>query len=302
MTRRLAGAADIGGTKMLVGIVDDGGTVLCQRCFHTQTGEGGVESSLEELVSELCAQCGTMDAALTDLAGIGIVCAGPVDPQLGIIENPYTLPGWQGYPVARRLSEKTGLPVRLENDANGMLLGEVRLRGIRADERALMITFGTGIGVAAYMQGALYRGGGRFHPEMGHVIVDQDGPDCYCGHRGCFESLCSGASLNRLSVEAGYKEFDDVVHRAGEGDPRAAAFMEATRRRICSGVWNLMTIFKPQRLILGGGLMDGYFEMMRDVIRADLEGLQDFVEPFEICKATRHGASALVGAASLMLD
>ncbi|HOS73945.1 MAG TPA: ROK family protein, partial [Verrucomicrobiota bacterium] len=77
-------------------------------------------------------------------------------------------------------------------------------------ERVLMLTFGTGIGVAFCHRGDLYRAGGVYHPEMGHVIVDSEGPACYCNHVGCFESLWSGAAINRRAVDLGYRDFDEL--------------------------------------------------------------------------------------------
>lgn len=298
---RLAGAVDIGGTKVLVGIADETGKILASRSFPTVTGEDGALQSTRAIVETLKDQCASLGLALEALSGIGIVCAGPVNPISGVVDNPYTLPGWSGYPITANLLQMTGLRAKLENDANGVLLGEIKLNGLN-HERVLMLTFGTGIGVAFCHRGDLYRAGGVYHPEMGHVIVDSEGPACYCNHVGCFESLWSGAAINRRAVDLGYRDFDELYQDWTSGNPALTEFMRRAERQFASGVWNLMSIMKPDTLILGGGLMTRYFDFAADIIRRDLEGLDDFVEKYRILKAGEQGESALVGGAALIFD
>ena len=183
------GAIDIGGTKIQAGIVDDTGELLAEACFPTGCGYQSAGEAMDKVISLLRTQCRENGLSLSDLRGIGVACSGPVNLEEGSVENPYTLPGWIGFPIVEYLSAHTGLKVKLENDANGALLGEVFQRDLK-EKRVLMVTIGTGIGVAFWRNGELYRSG-RYHPEMGHVIVSSKGGECYCGHRGCFESCCS---------------------------------------------------------------------------------------------------------------
>lgn len=298
---RKAGAVDIGGTKILVGIADESGRILASQSFPTITGDGGALSSTVAIADTLKQQCASLGLSFDALAGIGIVCAGPVSPVRGVVDNPYTLPGWGGFPISANLNQLTGLGVKLENDANGVLLGEIKLLGLKG-ERVLMLTFGTGIGVAICHHGELYRAGGIYHPEMGHMIVDSEGPECYCNHTGCFESLWSGAAINRRAGEMGYADFDQLYQEWKAGNPALEAFMRRAERQFASGVWNLMSIVKPDTLILGGGLMAKYFDFAAEIIRRDLAGLDDFVEEYRILKAGEMGESALVGGAALILD
>lgn len=300
MKERFVCAVDIGGTKILTGIVDSHGKVHVERSFPTMTGEGGAKKSVQLIAESLRSLSEDLSIPFQELGGIGLACTGPVDTVKGTVENPYTLPGWEGFPLTDTLRQLTGLKAVLENDVNGALLGEVMLRDLERS-RVLMIAFGTGIGVAACNRGALYEAG-RFHPEMGHVIVDRDGPECYCRHRGCFESLWSGAALNSRSVQAGFKDFDQLFIAGGQGDRKAAAFVDQARHQLQNGVWNLMSIFKAEVIILGGGLMKRYFEFARDVIQADLRSLLDFTGEFEIVPAGVLGDPALVGAARLVFD
>lgn len=299
MNKRLAGAVDIGGTKILVGIVDDKGNVHEQDVFPTITGEGGAEKSSVIIVENLRYQARKMSIPFDDLEGIGIVCAGPVDSAKGIVKNPYTLSGWEGCSLVGLMTELSGLKSSIENDVNGALLGEVYLRGLE-NNRVMMVSFGTGIGVAVCYYGKLHLLGEHFHPEMGHTIVDNDGPDCYCGHKGCFESLWSGAALNHRAAEIGFTRFDNLFEAWKNGNPVASEFMGVAKRQFKNGIWNLMTVFKPDTLILGGGLMKSYFNFAEELIGEDLLGAYDFVENYRVLEACKVADSALVGASRLI--
>ena len=116
------GTVDIGGTKIMTGITDSDGTIQSYETFPTLEFE--VSKTVDRLLSSLKHQCEQLHLDFSSLKGIGIVCAGPVDPQKGTIDNPYTLPGWDHYPIVQVLKERSHLPVLLENDVNGALLGE----------------------------------------------------------------------------------------------------------------------------------------------------------------------------------
>jgi glucokinase len=296
----LAGAVDIGGTKTTVGIVDKKGKIYVERTFPTRTGKGAATVSIRKMAAVLKEQVKLLELPdLVVIAGIGVVCTGPVDELAGTVENPYTLSGWEGYPVVRKLAGATGARILLENDLNGALMGEVFLHRIEEKE-VLMVSFGTGIGVAAWNKGQIHRAGRRFHPEMGHTIVSSDGPECYCGHPGCFESLCSGKALNSRAVEAGFADFDKIYEASLKGDDSAARFIQKVSREIQNGIWNIMTVFKPDVLILGGGIMKRYFEFFSHSIKKDLERVPDFIEEFTLMKADMLGNSSLIGASRLV--
>lgn len=292
--RVLTGAVDIGGTKIQVGIVDHRGEILAERSVPTDCGGRSAAQAMDEIWQILKEQCGRIGIETGELRGIGISCAGPIDAQKGTIENPYTLGGWAGFAAAEYLSGISGLVVRMENDANGALLGEIFHGGLQG-RKVLMITFGTGIGVAFWNGQTVHRSG-RFHPEMGHVIVSSEGGECYCGHRGCFESLCSGQALNRRASEAGYEDFDELYEKVKGGEAKAQELLGRMLRDIKNGVWNLNIIFKPDRIILAGGFARRYFEMIREAILSDCLGREDFVEPLEILPASRELNPALTGA------
>lgn len=290
----MTGAVDIGGTKTQVGVVDDTGNILAEQCFPTDCRHQSARQAMDRVCEFLQMQCESLGIQMQSLRGIGVSCAGPVDITEGVIENPYTLAGWMGFAVVKYLSEKTHLRVRMENDANGALLGEIFQRELQK-KKVLMLTFGTGIGVAFWSGGTLYRSG-KYHPEMGHVIVSSEGDECYCGHRGCFESRCSGQALNIRSVNAGYRDFDELYVRAKAGEAKAGALLEQILADIKNGIWNLNIIFKPEIIILAGGFARHYFTLLKEAVLTDSCGKEDFLEKFEVLPASKNQNSALVGA------
>lgn len=294
MKKCLTGAVDIGGTKVQIGIVDADGNVLADECFSTASVEHEPDCAVEKIIKILEKHCEKIHISLKDLRGIGISCAGPVDCEEGTIENPYTLGGWMGYPIVRKMEGKTGLQVRMENDANGALLGEVLRRQLQ-DRKVLMITFGTGIGAAFWNAGALYRSG-KYHPEMGHVIVSSAGEICYCGHRGCFESRCSGKAMNERAQRSGYQDFEELYGSAEKDDEKARRIIDEIRQDLKNGVWTLNLIFKPEYIILAGGFARQHFSFVRDAILEDSVDKEDFLSCFDVLPAYENINSALAGA------
>ena len=292
---QLLGAVDIGGTKVQIGLVTGSGTILGARSFATDSRVQTGEEAVQKIADELRSLCEEAAVPLGALCGIGVFCAGPVDTQKGTVENPYTLPGWEGLPLADLLSQATGLTVKLENDANGALLGEVFSRGI-AHRRVLMVTIGTGIGVAFWDGEGLYRTG-RYHPEMGHILVTDWGPECYCGHRGCFESLCSGKAINDRAQAAGFPNFEDLLAHLHQ--EQAQALLSEIQQNFKSGIWSLRVIFKPDVLILAGGFAKSYFPILQQALAAPSENSEDFSGLAEILPESNVPNAALMGACML---
>lgn len=294
MERVFTGAVDIGGTKIQVGIVDAQGEVMAEYCFFTDPLNQSGEQAMDRIVELIDVQCQKLGLQRKMLRGIGVSCCGPVNTETGTVENPYTLPGWLGFPMVSRLSEKSGLAVRLENDANGALLGEILMRQLH-NHKVLMITIGTGIGVAFWDQGKLYRNG-RYHPEMGHIIVSSENRECYCGHSGCFESCCSGKAVNERAIKAGFADFDELYCQAKTKDLHAVQQLDRIRRDLINGIWSLNIIFKPDTVILAGGFSQKYFEFIRTAVQSDSQGKEDFIDAFHILPAFENKNSALAGA------
>ncbi|WP_299025333.1 ROK family protein [uncultured Thermanaerothrix sp.] len=262
---------DLGGTNVRVGAVSRQGEVLAwaeapiEASRGPQAGLQRISGLIEQVLAE------TRGGALM---GIGMGATGPIDRQRGSIQNPYTLPTWEDVPIVQPLRERFGVPVALENDADAAALGEAWVGAGRDRERVLMVTVGTGIGSAFIYRGEVYRGVGGAHPEAGHLVLDMNGPPCYCGARGCWESLAAGPAIARraqalaqgaptimLDLAGGRLESIDarvVVMAAQAGDALAQRVVQETAAYLALGLVNLLIAFLPDVVILGGGVMRAY--------------------------------------------
>ena len=300
--RRFALGIDIGGTKIAVGAVDAAGAVRARRTIGTEV-EAGFDAALARLtraIDEILAESGGDAAAL---AGIGLGCPGPFDEATGKIENGYTLPGWEGHDIVSPLAARYATHVRLVNDADAALLGEALAGAARGARVALMLTIGTGIGGAALIDGAILRGAAGEHPEIGHLIVDPAGPECYCGGRGCLESLAAGPALARAGAEHGYADAEAVFAAAAAGAAPAEAIVGRSADAVESAVWSLIHGFLPEVLIFGGGIGERHFALYREAARRAVD--RATLVPggaVRVLKAALGNDAGMVGAAAFMLD
>jgi len=262
---QLVGAVDIGGTKIAVGVVSETGWLLAQSTVPTQA-ERGPEDALARIgtmLREAARQAGG------ELKGIGIGSTGPVDPFSGKVGQIEFLPGWEGFNLVGGLAQLFHVPVALENDADAAALGEVRWGAGRGAQRFIYCTISTGIGVGLVFDGRLYRGVDGAHPEIGHHVIDPSGPACSCGAHGCWESLASGPAMARWLVDPALPTAQGICEAALQGHPGALRAVERTAYYLSVGVANLVTLYTPDIIALGGGLMNSralFWEAMQNRI------------------------------------
>jgi len=269
---------DIGGTNVRVGAVTLEGRLLCARDAPIAARQGP-QAGLERITA-LIEQ--VVSTARVSLLGIGIGSTGPVDRQLGAIQNPYTLPTWENVDIASPLRGHFGVPVTLENDGDVAALGESWLGAGRGLSRLLMVTVGTGIGIGYIVDGRIFRGTAGIHPEGGHIPVDPSGPLCYCGAHGCWESLASGTAIGAYARELALsqptalgsdpEQIDArrVAEAARAGDPLAIRVMQRGGLYLGLGLVTNLHLYLPDCVIFTGGVMHSYdlFEAgLRDTIR-----------------------------------
>jgi glucokinase len=289
---------DIGGTKMAVALVDSTGVVIGRVILPTEAEQGfrRAVARLEGPIVELLEKAGQ-----GSLQGIGIGCAGPLDSRRGLINNPYTLTGWNQCDIVSPLRKRFGVPVYLENDADVAAFGECACGAGRGFNPVVMLTFGTGIGGAVIMDGDIYRGADGEHPELGHVPVSADGLECYCGIRGCLESEASGTALGAAGAAAGFGDARAVFAAAAQGNPEACAIVDRARHAACMAAWTICHTLLPQRLVLGGGIMDEQFDLFAASIREHLQKATQFSKgAVSIEHATLGNDAGIVGAAMLV--
>ncbi len=292
------GAIDIGGTKIAAGVVNEKGQVLARQECPTEP-EKGLENGLERMTGML-RKCSK--TAGVSLQGIGIGCTGPVNPEQGTIGNVQFLIGWEGADLAGALSQVFGVSAALENDADAAALGEWAWGSGAGTKSFLMVTVGTGIGAGLVVDRKLYRGVDGSHPEIGHHIIDPSGPVCFCGAHGCWESLTSGPAMEHWAQEQHpqkvYRSAKEICTLAGQGEPLARAAVERTAKYFGIGMANLVTLFSPEVIALGGGLL-GSYELFRETIEMTVRTSCGLVphEKVRLIPATLGADTGLAGAA-----
>jgi len=294
VSRRTVGI-DIGGTKVSVAAVREDGAIASETSIPTESRRG-FDSGVARITAAIAGVLGRCGWGARDLHGIGVGCAGPVDRERGTIENPHTLPGWSGGGIVEALRAAFGCPVLLENDADMALLGEFHAGAGRGFDPVVMLTFGTGVGGAALAGGKLLRGAGGEHPELGHVLVDPAGPPCYCGSRGCLEVLASGPAV--AAAAPGLGDARRVLALAAAGDPAAVRGREQALRATASAAFSILHSLLPERLVLGGGMMDEHYEAFAAAV-ADSIGRAALIPRgrVSVARAQLGNRAGLVGAA-----
>ncbi len=297
----MIGAVDIGGTKLAVGLVDENGKVLAKNEMVTGP-ESNYSSGLESIVSMLREM---EQRTRVEIAGIGIGSTGPVDPIAGELGDLDFLPYWRRKNPVQDLGKLFGVEVALENDADAGALGEATWGAGCGKPRLIYITVGTGIGGGIIFDGHLYRGVDGSHPELGHQVIDPSGPECSCGFRGCWESLASGPAMAAWAHEQApanhsYRTAKTICRLALAGDELACKIVDRESYYLGLGIANLINLFAPDRIVLGGSVMQSS-QLFLDSIRKQIARGCRFVphEKTELALASLGKDANLIGAASV---
>jgi glucokinase len=291
---------DIGGTKTAIALIHRTRGLLASLTLSTDASQG-FHNAVTRIGDSILVLLDRAHRDPQSLAGIGIGCAGPVDPSRGLINNPYTLEGWNHADIVTPLQQRFSVPVRLENDADTAAYGELHSGAGRGADSLVMLTLGTGIGGAVIRNGQIYRGAQGEHPELGHLLVADDGPPCYCGIRGCFESIASGTAIAANGKQHGFPGAREVFQAADAGHPAAAQIIDQAVAACARAGWTLCHTFLPERLILGGGIMDDHFEPFAAAIRRRIAPATQFTPAnVSIIRAALGNQAGMIGAAAMM--
>jgi glucokinase len=254
---------DLGGTKILAGVVDDEGHVERRREHPTPTASqeellAGLDAAVEELLSD-------------EIAAVGFGIPSPIDQRSGRALQAVNIP-LGDIDFRSRMAERFGLPVGIENDANAATYAEFRFGAGRDVEDMVMLTLGTGCGGGAVIDGRLFRGWAEF----GHIVIVYDGLPCQgsCTGRGHLEPYVTGVAATKLAQE----EFGPAVdaHRlvrlASEGEQRAVEILDGIGRHLGAGIGTLVNIFNPELVVIGGGFAaagDFILDPAREVLQRE---------------------------------
>ncbi|MFT4211345.1 MAG: ROK family transcriptional regulator [Microbacterium sp.] len=263
--------------SMRIAIADVGGTVVSEHSVPL-AHDHRHDAELDRVALMLTDMLESLDAEMSDLLSVAIGLPVAVDVAAGVIATPGLLPGWDGVPVAERLSLRLGVPVRVDSDANLGALGEARLGAARGLSTYAYVRVGDTISAGLMVGGEVFRGAGGKAGQLGHVTLDENGPVCVCGSRGCLDAIAGGrALLARFPEDAGIHRVRDVLLRAGRGDTAARRVIADAGRSVGMALADLVNLLDPALVVVGGELAAAdellVAPMRHAMERAVLEGL-----------------------------
>ena len=304
---------DVGGTKVLGGVVDASGKVLATSRRDTpREGGGELTKTIAEVALELMQE--------HSITAVGVSAAGFVSSDRKTMLATPNIADWNGVQLDVELTKLIGLPVVIENDANAAAWGEAKFGAGRNQAHMMMLTIGTGVGGGIVVNNELYRGAFGIAAEFGHLRVVPEGHLCGCGARGCFEQYASGSALRRHAREAisaspdlarnllarGDGTIDGltgqaITDAAREGDAVALAAFQTTAQYLGAGIASLAVLLDPSCVVIGGGVIDA-----GDILLAPTREAMKRYMPFagkhpypEIVAAELGNEAGLVGVADL---
>jgi len=304
---------DVGGTKVLGGVVDESGKVLTTARKDTpRQGGSALTQTIADVAKELLQQ--------HSVSSVGVSAAGFVSSDRKTMLATPNIADWNGVDLDHQLNQLIGLPVVIENDANAAAWGEAKFGAGKNQDHMMMLTVGTGIGGGIVVNGALYRGAYGIAAEYGHMRVVPDGHICGCGARGCFEQYASGNALLRHAREAINASPEvarnllsrgdgtvagltgqAITEAAREGDPVALTAFNTTGQWLGAGIASLAVLLDPACVVIGGGVIEAG-EILLKPTRESLERNMPFAgkHPYPKIIAAQLGNEAgLVGVADL---
>ncbi len=269
-------AVDLGGTNLRTALALPGGTLLGRRSNPTPREATQIVAATLASLSVSLDAAREADPLLAAPTAVGISAPGPLDPRHGVLIDPPNLdPSLRGFALARAISEGVGLPVHLERDTQVAVLAEGEFGAARGFADHVYLTVSTGIGGGVVIGGRLLRGPDGLAGELGHLLVDINGPLCGCGAPGHLEAIASGTGIARAARAAGLGEISaaNVAALEDAGDATAAAIMAAARAAFAQACVTIVDVFNPSRLVVGGGIAIGQGERLLAPAREAVERL-----------------------------
>ena len=309
---------DLGGTNIVAGVVDKKYKIVAKASCKTAVPrpESEICDSMAEVAKKAVEKAKlTMD----DIESVGIGVPGAVNPKTGVIEYSANL-FFHNWEVVEMMEERLGKKVHIENAANAAALGEYLAGSAKGARNAVAITLGTGVGGGIIIDGKIYSGSNFAGAELGHMVIVKDGKECACGRRGCWETYASATGLINLTkqkilsekLEFSYmlKLCDGDINKVNgrtafdamrDGDPTAKSVVEEYISYLSCGLVNIINIFQPDVLCIGGGISNegenllgpvrSYVERERYTKHNDKQTV--------ICKCTLGNDAGIIGAAYL---
>ncbi|MGC9771408.1 ROK family protein [Fervidobacterium islandicum] len=301
---------DLGGTFFKVGLVDaKDGRILRKIERETKVEEG------RDKVVERMAQAVLEVTEGNEYVGVGVGSPGSIDHDKGVVRFSPNFPDWVNFELGEKLSSFLSKPVFVENDANAFVLGERWFGAGKGHEHIVALTLGTGVGGGVISHGVLITGKDGIGTELGHVIVEPNGPLCGCGNYGCLEAIASATAIKRMALE-GQKKFPEseiflaeevnakvVFDAARNGDLLGKTIVDRVVNALAVGVANFIHIFNPSIVVIGGGVSragDILFMPLKEKVHHLV--MPSFRGTYEIVQSPLVEDAGILGAASIVLQ
>jgi glucokinase len=310
-TTRVVIGVDVGGTGTKAALVDLSGEVLARSVRPTDIAAGtkGVITVVEDLLAR-------SDEVDVDVAAIGVGASGFINAETGSVTFSPNLTYDDPY-IEEALKSRTGLPVIVDNDANAAAWGERAFGGAKGCDHLALITLGTGVGSGFIVEGHLIRGWSGAGAELGHIVIDPDGPECPCGLRGCLEQFVGGLAIARdarallgefpdsqlAEVEASAITAETVGRAATDYDELSLTVLRRAGRALGIGLSNVVNLFDPEVIVLAGSVM-GAGEPFLGAARDELFRMTNAQRrrPVRIDATSLGKDAGIIGAAALAID
>jgi glucokinase len=270
-SKKITVGVDLGATKVLAGVLDESGQILSRDKTKTNADKG-VSEVIRRILNVIDNALKQAKVDKNKVLAVGIGCPGPLNPDTGVVECTPNMPGWVDIPLKTILEQHLGIKVYLENDVNVGTYGEFRLGAGVGAKHVVGIFIGTGIGGGLILNGKLWQGFNKNAGEIGHMVIQKDGPVCGCGRKGCYEALAARPAIAKRIVELSQKSgkkslalegVDGVNIRSGQLARAWQAGDEAVRQALTEMcqytgivIANTIHLLNPEVIILGGGVME----------------------------------------------
>lgn len=303
---------DLGGTKIATALLTTEGQVVAKTRMETPVHEG------PDVVIERMAQTVREVQLDREIIGVGVGSPGPLNSKTGVILYGPNLPGWENIPLKDKMEARLGTKVLVANDANAAAWGEYVFGAGRGTTNMVYVTVSTGIGAGLILNGELFEGSDSYGGELGHTIVDPNGPQCGCGAVGCWEACASGTAIGKYAAAAIQEKESLIATLAAEeevpvsakhvfiaaeqGDVVATEIFEKAIHYLAIGFTNIIHSYNPERIVVGGGVSnvgDFLFNALREKTAQTV--MAPYRGTYEIVPASLGNDVGFIGAAALFL-
>jgi len=311
--------ADLGATSIDVAMTTLDGRILAHldEPADIAAGPDATLARVDDLFDDLRA---TRRMPPGRLWGVGIGVPGPVEFSTGRPVSPPIMPGWDGYPVRDRFSERYGAPVWVDNDVNVLALGEWRSGVAAGHDNVVVVKIGTGIGAGIISDGRIHRGAQGSAGDVGHIQISDDrSVVCRCGKTGCLEALAGGEAIARdgeaaardgrsprlreVLEQRGLVTAEDVARAAWLGDPVGVDLLQTAGRRVGLMLASVVSFFNPSLIVIGGGVAqsgDALIESVSEVVHG--RSLPLATHDLQIRRSSLGSLAGVIGGAAMVVD